>query len=67
MWFAYGFPIAWALLAASAASCFEIGAIKSSKKVIEVGSWLLVGDAALVLIGNVVILGALMNALLAPE
>jgi len=67
MWFAYGFPIAWVLFAASAASCFEIGVTRSSKKVIECGAWLLVGDAALVLIGVTVMIGTLMNGLLLPQ
>jgi len=67
MWFAYGFPIAWVLLAVSAASCFEFGVTRSSKKVVEFGFWLLVGDAALVFVGFAVMLTSLMNALLVPE
>lgn len=67
MWFAYGCPIAWVLLVIAAALCFEIGVAISSNKVIEFGAWLLVGDAALVLIGNVVMFRALMDALLAAE
>ncbi len=55
------------LLVIAAALCFEIGVAISSNKVIEFGAWLLVGDAALVLIGNVVMFRALMDALLAAE
>jgi hypothetical protein len=67
MWFAYGFPIAWFVLFDSAFACICIGTRKQCRRLVEVGAWLSIGYAVLVLIGFVPIFVGLVRAMLSGD
>jgi len=61
MRFAYGFPIAWLVLFDSAITCIFVGRLKQWRRLAEVGAWLSIGTAILVLIGFIPIFLALVR------